>query len=82
MRLEDFEVPKITSAGAVTYLREQLEFAVDAFLRSRGFESTSLTPGCLWLWRAVLEDGTVLLVSKDTALYMADCWQPKKKRGG
>lgn len=35
---------------AVRYEREMLEFKVDAYLRSKGWEHTSSTPGCLWLW--------------------------------
>lgn len=52
----------------VRYEREQLEFRVDAFLRTRGWKSTCSNPASLWLWERMLGDGRVVLVDKDTAL--------------
>ncbi len=38
------------TVGEVTHARVMLDFEVDSFLRSKGWEHTSQTPGCLWLW--------------------------------
>jgi len=50
--------------------REQMEFAEDAWLRQSGWNHTSNTPGCLWLWEKKTLDGRVILVSKSTAMAM------------
>lgn len=62
------------NVGDVQFVREQLEFRVDALLRKRGWKSTSSTPGCLWLWEKALPDGRVLLVGKETALHLERVW--------
>jgi hypothetical protein len=52
----------------VRYEREQLEFRVDAFLRTRGWKHSSSNPASIWLWEKALADGRVVLVDKDAAL--------------
>ena len=59
---------RLRSLQAVTAEREQLEFAVDAFLRSRGWHHSSNNPACIWLWERVLPDGRHILLSKEAAL--------------
>lgn len=54
----------------VTAARQSLEFEVDDFLRKSGWESTSDTPGCYWLWQRKLPDGRIVLVDKAHALGM------------
>jgi hypothetical protein len=41
----------------VRYEREQLEFRVDAFLRTRGWKHSSSNPAHIWLWEKTLADG-------------------------
>ena len=53
--------------------REQLGFAVNDFLRRKGWQYTCETPGSLWLWKRALKDGRVMLVNEATALY-AQAW--------
>lgn len=52
----------------VRYERGQLEFRVDAFLRTRGWKHSSSNPAHIWLWEKAMADGRVVLVDKDTAL--------------
>ena len=59
-------------AGDARYEREQLEFEVDRFLRSKGWKHTSDNPISVWLWQATLPDGRVVLVDKETALTFQD----------
>lgn len=47
--------------------REDLEYRVDAFLRERGWKSTSSTPGAYWLWEREVK-GRTILVEKEMAL--------------
>ena len=63
---------KIDSKLDARYRREQLEYRVDAWLRSKGWKSTSSTPGCMWLWERTLEDGRTVIVNKSTAESMQD----------
>lgn len=58
------------SYGALVWEREQVDFAEEAWLRAHGWEHTSNTPGCLWLWQKQCLDGRIILVSKSTALSM------------
>lgn len=43
------------SVADVHWEREKFDYDVDAFLRSRGWEHTSETPGSLWLWVKTVE---------------------------
>ena len=45
---------KMKSVDDIRFSREMLEYEIDAFLRSMGWESTSHTPGCFWLWKKKL----------------------------
>jgi hypothetical protein len=49
--------------------KEQLDWKMDAHLRKKGWESTSSTPGCLWLWRKEIS-GKIYLVNKASAVHM------------
>lgn len=49
--------------------REDVEYEIDAFLRSKGWNHTSSTPGCLWMWEREI-DGRRVLVDKEHALSM------------
>ena len=53
--------------------KEQIDFEMDALLRKKGWESTSSTPGSLWLWQKTLKDGRTVLVNKNSAIHM-QCW--------
>lgn len=41
---------KLKTVDDVRHEREMLEYEVDAFLRKKGWEHSSSTPGCYWLW--------------------------------
>lgn len=58
---------EIATVADVRYEREMLEYAVDAFLRSKGWKATCSTPGSFWLWTKTI-DGREVLVDKETAL--------------
>ena len=49
--------------------REMLEFEVDAFLRRKGWTSTTATPGCYLAWERTV-GGQRLVVGKELALAM------------
>jgi hypothetical protein len=51
-------------------LREEVGFAEERYLRSHGWEHTSDTPGCLWLWKKTTPNGETLLVETGTAISM------------
>jgi hypothetical protein len=65
--LEEEEDMAIKSVSDVRAERDRLEHQVDAFLRSAGWNHTSATPGCHWMWERVI-DGRRILVEKDMAL--------------
>ncbi len=56
------------SIHALDWEREQLGFKMDAYLRSHGWEHTSSTPSCHWLWRKKTPGGEILLVDRDMAI--------------
>jgi hypothetical protein len=58
------------SYDSIERLREELEWAEDAYLRQHGWTYTSNTPGCLWLWQKTTPDGRIMLLNKSTALSM------------
>ncbi len=49
---------------------EQLNFKKDAWLRKKGWNHTSGTPGCLWLWKKEIPSHGVVLVNRDSAIWM------------
>lgn len=55
------------NADEIEFTREQLDFAVDRWLRSRGWESTCETPGSYWLWRREIK-GHKYLVDRSHAI--------------
>ena len=71
---EDIDV-EITKAEHVDYVEEQIGFAVDRYLRRKGWKHTSSTPGCYWLWEKALPDGRVALVSRDIAVRFERNWE-------
>jgi hypothetical protein len=61
------EADAICNPGEVEYQREMLSHRIDAYLRKAGWDYTSNTPGCVWLWTRTIGD-RVLLVNRETAL--------------
>jgi hypothetical protein len=59
---------KLNTILDVDHARQEVEFAVDAFLKARGWKSTCSNPASLWLWEKTLDDGRVMLTDKDTAI--------------
>lgn len=45
-----------------------LQFAVDTYLRAKGWKYTCANPASLWLWEKTLRDGRTVLVDSETAL--------------
>ena len=58
------------SYNEVTFAQNELQFTQERYLRSHGWEHTSDTPGCLWLWRKKTPKGEFLLVDTSTAISM------------
>lgn len=58
------------SANAIGDAEYALERAQHEYLRSHGWEYTSATPGCLWLWRKATPKGETLLVDTSLAIAM------------
>jgi len=58
------------SGNDILDAQREREAAVSRYLRSHGWEYTSSTPGCLWMWRKKTPAGEVLLVDESTALSM------------
>lgn len=65
------------SGSATPFLDELLEIEnmhneashrADNLLRSRGWEHTSDTPGCIWQWVKKLPDGRTAMVSRERAI--------------
>lgn len=52
--------------------QQALDFAVEAWLRDKGWKHTSTTPGCFWLWERKLDDGRTVLVERAMAVKMQD----------
>lgn len=52
--------------------KSELEDQVHDFLRSRGWDYTSTTPTCHWLWTKTLADGKVYVVDEAMALRMEE----------
>jgi hypothetical protein len=58
------------SYHTVTEALQEAEHAKHSYLRSHGWQYTSNTPGCIWLWQKSTSDGRVLLVDTDLAVSM------------
>jgi hypothetical protein len=65
----------IGSVAEARWQGEQLSFRVDAFLRSRGWEHTSSTPGSYWLWGKTI-DGKAFWVDQAHALGIEASQEP------
>ena len=65
----------IGSVSEAKWQGEQLQFRVDAFLRSRGWQFTSSTPGSYWLWSKVV-DGNPIYVDHAHALGIERSLEP------
>lgn len=50
---------------------EQQDFKKDALLRKRGWQHTSSTPGCIWLWKKEIKGHGMVMVNRDTAIYIS-----------
>lgn len=57
----------MNSYDDVSHGRETLEYAVDTFLRKKGWTHTCSTPGSLWLWEKEVEWHTHELVRRSVA---------------
>lgn len=49
---------------------EQLNFKKDAWLRKKGWDFTSSTPGHLWLWKKEINNYGTILTNRDSAIHM------------
>lgn len=49
---------------------EEICFRKDAWLRKKGWNQTSSTPGSLWLWKKDLPGFGTMYVNQDSALHM------------
>ncbi len=58
------------SFHTITEAENELMSVKASYLRSHGWENTSDTPGCIWLWRKKTPKGEVLLVDTDLAVSM------------
>lgn len=63
-RTSDFH---FENADEIEFTREQLDFGVDRWLRSRGWKSTCETPGSYWVWLKQI-DGHEYLVDRSHAV--------------
>jgi hypothetical protein len=63
------ELMKFKRTSDIEQEKSQLGYATADFLRSRGWKSTSSTPGCYWLWTREWK-GMTLMVSQDMAFAM------------
>jgi hypothetical protein len=62
---------RFKSTAHIDFEREQFEFAVDKFLRSRDWKSSSNHPGAYWLWTKEI-DGRVYTCGKSLALSLEE----------
>ena len=72
--------------NAIKVAENNLERAQHEYLRATGWEYTSATPGCLWLWQKATPAprdpldtkrhmaGRIMLLSTDTAFAMQRHW--------
>jgi hypothetical protein len=58
-----------TSASEIEHAEEALGWKIDAFLRSKGWEQRSNTPGCYWMWHRTI-GGVVYACHRDDAVSM------------
>lgn len=45
-----------------------LKHESEKFMLSRGWQHTSSTPGCVWMWQKTLPDGRIILTNFSTAV--------------
>ena len=69
----------IGSVAEAKWQGEQLQFRVDAFLRSRGWTHSSSTPGSFWTWSKTI-DGRTYYVGHAWALGIESSLEPKRHR--
>ena len=65
----------IGSVAEAKWQGEQLQFRVDAFLRSRGWTHSSSTPGSFWMWSKTI-DGQTYYVGHANALGIESSLEP------
>lgn len=61
----------------IAYSREQLSFREKDWLRKSGWDETSSTPGCYWMWQKEW-DGKTFLVSQSDAARIQGIWDSEK----
>lgn len=65
----------IGSTSEARWQEEQLGFRLDAFLRKRGWDHTSSTPGSFWMWHKKI-DGIRMYVDREHALSIERSQEP------
>ena len=77
---------RIAMLDAIQDAKNELERAQHEYLRATGWQYTSETPGCLWLWQKATPEprdkrnadrypaGRIMLLSADTAFAMQRHW--------
>jgi hypothetical protein len=75
---------RVALFNAIKDAENDLERAQHEYLRATGWNYTSETPGCLWLWqkeapkprdgRSKMPAGRIMLLSTDTAFAMQRHW--------
>ena len=58
------------SDNEIEQAKDALQAAEHSYLRSHGWEYTSDTPGCLWLWRKKTPKGEIIIVDTSYAISM------------
>jgi hypothetical protein len=56
-----------SSAREIASAQEDIGYKINSYLRQRGWEHTSTTPGCYWMWKRTI-DGVVYMVDTDAAV--------------
>lgn len=62
------KTPFLDAVAEISGQAEDVKHATFKLLRSRGWEYTSSTPGCFWMWQKTLPDGRTILTDDGTAL--------------
>jgi hypothetical protein len=77
---------RVAMFNAIQDAKNELERVQHDYLRACGWEYTSATPGCLWLWQKATPPprdprdakrhvaGRIMLLSTDTAFAMQRSW--------
>lgn len=61
------KTPTLDAFAAVQAAHAEASDSFEKILRRRGWEYTSSTPGCIWMWQKKLPDGRTILTNAETA---------------